>query len=71
MWVDWLNLEARPGGPLQWLALSPHVLGRVPHLQWAIASAQHHASPARVTWAAVRGFNAWDLSCVAARLFKF
>ena len=62
--VDWLSLEVRPGDPLQWLALSPHVLGRVPELPWATQVAQHHAASATVsTWAAARGFNAWDLSC--------
>ena len=34
--VDWLNLEIRPGDPLQWLALSSHVLGRVPELPYVI-----------------------------------
>ena len=69
--VYWRNLEVRPGGPLQWLALSPHVLGRVPELPRVIQVAQHHAASAKVsTWAAARGFNAWGLSCVIARLFK-
>ena len=32
-------------------------------------SAEHHAASAKVsTWAAARGFNAWDLSCVVACL---
>ena len=55
---------------MQWLALSLHVLGRVPKLQWVIPWAQHHASsPAVSTRAAVRGFNAWELACVIACLF--
>ena len=50
---------------MQWLALSPHVLGRVPKLQWAIDWAEHRASTPRVaTWASARGFNAWELDCV-------
>ena len=38
--VDWLSLELRPEDPLQWLALSPHVLGRVPDLPFVIKLAQ-------------------------------
>ena len=50
---------------MQWLALSPHALRRVPKLQWVIDWARHHASTPRVaTWASVRGFNAWELGCV-------
>ena len=65
--VDWLNLDVRPGDPLKWLALSPHVLGRVPHLLWVISTAEHHAAKAKVSaWAEARGFNAWDLACVIA-----
>ena len=54
---------------MQWLALSPHVLRRVPKLQWVIDWARHHASTPRVaTWASARGFNAWELGCVIACL---
>ena len=67
--VDWLSLDVRPGGPLKWLALSPHVLGRVPHLLWVVSTAEHHAAKANVSaWAEARGFNAWDLACVIACL---
>ena len=67
--VDWLSLDVRPGDPLKWLALSPHVLGRVPHLLWVIRTAEHHAAKANVSaWAEARGFNAWDLACVIACL---
>ena len=62
-------MDVLPGDPLQWLALSPHVLSRVPKLLWVMESAKHHASTARVaTWAAARGFNAWELECVIACL---
>ena len=54
---------------MHWLALSPHVLGRVPKLPWVIVWAKHHASTPRIaTWASVRGFNAWELGCVSAWL---
>ena len=67
--VDWLSLDVRPGDPLKWLSLSPHVLGRVPHLLWVINTAQCHAASAKVaTWAEARGFNAWDLGCLVACL---
>ena len=67
--VDWLSVDVPPGDPLQWLALSPHVLGRVPKLQWVIYWAKHHASTPRIaTWASARGFNAWELDCVIACL---
>ena len=67
--VDWLSVGVLPGDPLQWLALSPHVLGRVPKLQWVIDWARHHAStPRATTWASVPGFHAWELECVVACL---
>ena len=54
---------------MQWLALSPHALRRVPKLQWAIDWAKHQASTPRVaTWASARGFNAWELDCAIACL---
>ena len=66
--VDWLSLDVPPGDPLQWLALSPHVLGRVPKLQRAIAWAQRHASQPKIaTWAAFRGFIAWGSWTVSSR----
>ena len=67
--VDWLSVDVLPGHPLQWLALSPHGLGRVPKLQWVTDWARRHASTPRVaTWASARGFNAWELDCVIACL---
>ena len=67
--VDWLSLDVRPGDPLKWLSLSPHVLGRVPHLLWVMNTAECHAASAKVTtWAEARGFNAWDLGCLVACL---
>ena len=61
--------DVLPGDPLQWLALSAHVLGRVPKLPWVIDWAKHHARTPRIaTWASVRSFNAWELECVIARL---
>ena len=67
--VDWLTVDVPPGDPLQWLALSAHVLCRVPKLPWAIDWAKHHASTPRIaTWASVRGFSAWELECVIACL---
>ena len=52
--ADWLNLDVLPRDPLQWLALSPHVLRRVPKLQWAIEWTKHQATTPRVaTWASV------------------
>ena len=54
---------------MQRLALSHHVLGRVPKLQWVIDRAKHHARTPRIaTWASVRGFNAWELDCAIACL---
>ena len=67
--VDWLTVDVPPGGPLQWLALSTHVLCRVPKLPWVIDWVNHHASTPRIaTWASVRSFNAWELECVVVCL---
>ena len=68
--VDWLTVDdVLPGDPLQWLALSAHVLGRVPKLPWVIDWVKHHASTPRIaTWASVHGFSAWEPECVLARL---
>ena len=67
--VDWLTVDVPPGDPLQWLALSTHVLCRVPKLPWVIDWAKHHTSTPRIaTWASARSFNAWGLECVIACL---
>ena len=67
--VDWVSVDALPADPLQWLALSPHVLRRVPKLQWIIEWTKRQATtPWVATWASVRGFNAWELECVIACL---
>ena len=69
--VYWRSLETWPGDPLLWLALSPHVQGRVPELQRVIQLAWDHACSAGMsTWAAARGITAWELGCVVACLNK-
>ena len=67
--IYWRNLEIPQGDPLHWIALHPHVQGRVPELQRLIQVAVHHAGVAEISkWAADRGLTAWDLRCVIACL---
>ena len=64
-------MEVRQGDPLQWLAQSPRALERVPELPKVTQVADRHAASAHVaTWAATRGLNTWELSCVIACQFS-